>query len=92
MSSFTELFQSGRIADIVAVVIVIEAIMLITVKYLTGHGINSGKVIALLVPGFCLVMALRSVMADEPWYWLALWLTLSLIAHLIDVWLRWPKP
>jgi hypothetical protein len=43
-----------------------------------------------LLPGILLLLALREALTGANWVWVALWLTVSLPAHLADFWRRAP--
>jgi hypothetical protein len=46
-------------------------------------------VVAMLLPGICLLLALRAALAGAAWPWVPVALTAALVAHLWDVRLRW---
>lgn len=85
------LFASGRIVDLVVFVMAIEGLVLIGLSRATGRGLAVRDVVLLLVPGLCLMLALRAALAGSHWTVMAGWLLASLIAHLADVWNRWPR-
>ncbi len=51
---------------------------------------RGGPVNALVaaIPGACLLLALRAALTGAHWPWVALWVALSLPAHLLDLTLR----
>ena len=75
MSSF---FASGHAVDLVLGFLVLEVLVL------AGR---NGVVSALLavLPGAFLLLALRAALTGAPWPWVALWVSLSLPAHLADL-------
>ena len=91
----SEFFSSGHIADIMLAFMFIEGIVLIAFNLKTGRGPAPPEVIWLLLPGACLVLALRISLvgatsasapsSGHPWVWLALAVSASLIAHLGDL-------
>jgi hypothetical protein len=87
----SELFSSGQAADILIVFMILEAILLIAARRITGNGLSNGDIARLLVPGLCLALALRTALTGEPWYATALMLLLALGAHIADLAGRWPR-
>lgn len=76
-----ELFASGTAVDIALGVLAIEALIL---GYLKGRGAFGGIAVALL-PGMCLLLALRAALTGADWLWIALWLGAALPAHVADL-------
>lgn len=72
-------------ADLIAVLMLVEAAWLLRRRRRTGRGPRAGEVLAMLGAGFALVMALRSVLAGAAWPWTALWLALAGLAHIWDL-------
>jgi hypothetical protein len=77
-----ELFLSGLIADIILIFMVLEAIMLMVHHRKTGRGFNQAAIFWMLLPGACLVLALRAALVGAAWGWIALAVGVSLVAHL----------
>jgi hypothetical protein len=75
-------FSSGRAIDVILMLLVAEAVAV--AWWLRGRGRYAGYVLALL-PGLCLFLALRAALTGAGWIWVALWITLSLPAHVIDL-------
>ncbi|MGQ0455685.1 MAG: hypothetical protein ACT4OU_01350 [Hyphomicrobium sp.] len=84
-----DLFQSGRIADIVIALMAIEAVALIAYARATGRGIPARQVLSNLTAGVCLFLALRLALTGAPWTWIGGALAASLAAHLADLKSRW---
>lgn len=74
------LFASGHAADLVLLVMIIEAA---AIAWLSRLGPMA--VFAATLPGALIVAALREALVDAPWPWIALPLLLSWPAHLWDV-------
>ena len=74
MSAF---FASGHVVDLILLVIAAEAVWL-AVRRRTS-------LIAALIPGVLILLALRAALTGAAWPWIAMWLTLSLPAHLWDM-------
>ena len=58
----------------------IEAIVITLWRRRAAAGVVIG-----LLPGACLLLALRAALTGQGWTWIALWLSLSLPAHLFDL-------
>jgi hypothetical protein len=43
----------------------------------------------MLLPGICLLLAVRAALAGVPWPWVPMALTAALVAHLLDLRSRW---
>jgi hypothetical protein len=86
-------FSSGHAADLVLFFIVIEGVWLIVRQRhrhrQSGRGLNAQQVILSLLPGFCLVLALRVALVGGWWGWIGVALIVSLVAHLLDMRERW---
>lgn len=72
-------FASGHAADLILVVLAIEAI------WLSRRGWSIGAVLGLLGPAALIVLGLRGALVGAEWYWIAIPLALSLPLHLFDV-------
>jgi hypothetical protein len=82
-----EFFQSGRIADVVLGVMLLEWIAFVVLRR-AGAGAATDFLVALL-PGACLVLALRAALDRLDWAWVAAALLAALVAHGADLWRRW---
>jgi hypothetical protein len=80
--SVAELFSTGLVADIMLAFMALEAIVLVLYKRRSGRGLTPYNVFWMLLPGACLVLALRAALVGASWPWLALAVSVSLIAHL----------
>jgi hypothetical protein len=78
------LFDNGSIVLIILIFVVIEAAVLLLFRRRTGRGIPHVPMLANLLAGGCLMLAIRSALLDHPWIWIGLYMSLALIAHLID--------
>ncbi len=72
-------FSSGHIVDVILAFMVGEFVVL----RLRRH--SSVDLIVALLPGACLLLALRSALTGAGWVWVALCLAASLPAHLFDL-------
>ena len=84
-----ELFASGRVADFILVVLVLEALAILAVRRLGGRGPGLAAVLPFLLAGGCLLLAWRTAAAGLPWPIPALLLLGAGVAHLIDLVRRW---
>jgi hypothetical protein len=85
-----ELFRSGVLADVILAVMIAEALLLLLYRKVTGRGPATADVFAMLLAGACLVLALRAVLTGSSWPVVALCLLAALLAHLMDLYRRWP--
>lgn len=85
------LFDSGRIVDLLLVLMFAEAVALIVYRLRSGRGIAPAGVISNLLAGGFLLLALRAALTEAGWPVLAGCLLAALIAHLSDLALRWPR-
>lgn len=86
----SELLLSGRLIDIILLLVALEILLL---RSLRSRG--APPVLALLpnlLAGASLLLALRLALGQASWVWLALALTTSLVAHLMDLRQRWRSP
>lgn len=80
-----ELFQSGAIVDLILLLVLLEAMALMVFRRIWGRGPGVYDWLPNLASGACLLLALRATIAQMTWMWVALFLTLSLAAHLADL-------
>jgi hypothetical protein len=76
----SDFFASGRAVDVVLAVLAIEMLL---VALLGGR--KRQTLLLALLPGLFLLLALRAAITDAPWPFIALFLALSLPAHLLDM-------
>lgn len=80
-----ELFASSRIVDLILAVMVVVPIVLLAWT-------RSTDLLGTLLAGGALLLAPRGALAGVWWGWLALCLTLALLAHIADPWRRCGAP
>lgn len=83
-----ELIKSGRIADIILVVIAAETIIIGLYFWRKGRTLALIAFAASGLAGGSLVLALRAVLRDSEWVYIAIYLFAALLAHLADLALR----
>jgi len=79
MPDLAALFASGHAADLVLAVLALEALLLLRA------GRPAIDVALLLLPGACMMLALRSALVGASWLWIALPLAVSFPVHLADL-------
>lgn len=84
-------FADGSLPGFIAGLVAIEALLLVYLWRVRGVGVAPRELIGNLVSGACLMLAVRAALLDAPWRQLAVWLLLSLLAHLADLALRWRR-
>lgn len=89
MDTLAALFQSGRIIDLILMLVIVEALVLAFVWRRTGRGITPLGLAANLASGGALLLAVRMAVTDAPWAAIALCLSLSFVAHVADLAGRW---
>lgn len=85
----SQFFASGLAVDLVLALMVGEALILTCLHRYAGRGPAPSVWLANLLSGFCLVLGVQAVIAGAAWPLLALALAGSLVAHLVDLKLRW---
>ena len=85
MASLEALFASGRIADVVLAVLVLEGLIIHFHHRLTARGPSLGRVMPFLVAGGCLLLAWRTAAAGLAWPLPAVLLLAAGAAHLVDL-------
>jgi hypothetical protein len=78
-----DLIASGRIVDIILVVMLLEMGVLLATRRLPAADIAF-----MMLPGACLLLALRAALVGAPWGYVAASLAASFVAHMIDVFRR----
>ncbi|MEA3638475.1 MAG: hypothetical protein VBE63_00860 [Lamprobacter sp.] len=86
-----ELFASGRIIDLILILVLVEALVFGLAQRLGKQTPNLTDLLPNLAAGFLLLLSLRAALANAHWVLIALPLGLALLAHLLDLAGRWPK-
>ncbi len=81
----------ARVIDAILLLVAIEAAALLLLWSWRRTGIAPHRALPMLGAGACLLLAMRAILAGQPWRVSALWLGLSFIAHLVDVAGRWRR-
>lgn len=85
------LFASGRIVDLILLLMALEGIVLSVYRRRTGCGIALIDGLINLLAGGCLMLALRGALVGAWWGWIALCLAAGGVAHLLDLGRRWQR-
>jgi hypothetical protein len=86
-----ELFASGRLADLILVIVAIEAAFLLVFWRSTGRGVSPGELLPNLFAGAFLLLALRLSLGGAGWQWCCGSLAAAGLAHMIDLGRRWRR-
>jgi hypothetical protein len=86
-----DLFASGRLVDLILVVVVLEASALLLYWVRARRGIAPLDLLPNLFAGAFLLLALRATLAGSDWMIVILCLSAAGLAHLSDVYRRWRK-
>ncbi|GEO82650.1 hypothetical protein [Pararhodospirillum oryzae] len=82
------LFTSGIVIDIILLLMIVEGWVLIRLTPRSGGALSPRAVVALLLPGAFLMLAVRAALIGAPWFLVALILALSFVAHMADIYIR----
>lgn len=82
------LFRGGRIADVVIAVMLLEALAFAVAARARTRTWSLRAMLAGLLPGLFLVLALKAALVQTAPLWIAAALSAALISHLVDVRLR----
>jgi hypothetical protein len=74
-----DLFSSGHAADIVLVVLAIEAL------WLKSRGMAFATILSALLPAAFIILALRAALTGVDWPYIAVPLALSFPIHMLDM-------
>lgn len=81
---FENLFASPHLIDLILVFTVFEAVAVVW-----WRGLSPAAAGLMLLPGVCLLLAVRAALAGAAWPWVPFALAASLAAHLLDLRMRW---
>lgn len=79
------LFASGRIVDLILLLVLLEALALAAWARRSRSGPGLAGLLPNLLAGAFLLLALRAALADAAWPWIAAALAGGLVAHLWDL-------
>ena len=84
-----DLFSSGRLVDLILVVVVLEAAVLLLYWRRARRGIAPFDLLPNLCAGVFLLLALRATLAGVGWMMVSGCLAAAGLAHLADMYRRW---
>lgn len=80
-----ELFASGRIIDLILILVAVEACALLAWRLRRGRGPSPVLLLCNLASGAALMLAVRAALTDAHWTSVAGCLVGALLAHLIEM-------
>ncbi len=83
--------NSGRLFEWIVLLVILEGLLLHWLWRRHAIGLPWHHIIGSFISGACLMLAVRATVIDAPSAEIALWLALSLIAHLTDLGLRFRR-
>jgi hypothetical protein len=84
-----ELFATGRVVHLIAGLMLLEFSAATFARWRLRRGVPPTELAVTLGAGMALLLALRAALVGSSWQWVAMWLILSLIAHVLYLRLRW---
>ena len=85
----TEFLAGPALFDLVIAVLVLEAVLLLAWRQLSGRGVPAADLLPPILSGLFLLLAFRIWVGDGAWFWMALSLLAALATHLFDLRRRW---
>ena len=92
METLQEMILSGRIVDVMLVFVVLEIVVVLTIRQRRGGGVPSLPLLINIGAGGSLMLALRVSLTGGGWHLLAAFLVAALVFHVLDISLRWEAP
>jgi hypothetical protein len=89
MDTLASLYSSGRFVDVILAFMVAEGLLLVAYQRLTGRGIAPVAVVANLLAGGGILLALRATLSGWGTAAVAACMAVSFAAHLTDLQRRW---
>lgn len=84
-----EFIASGRMIDLVLLLIGLEAIGLMVLWRMRRCPVPPLATLLILAPGSCLLVAARAALSGAAWEWVSFFLLVALGIHLVDLRQRW---
>lgn len=81
----SSLFESGRIVDLILLLMLAEALVLIALAQVWRARLPLAGLLSNLAAGAFLILALRAVLTESGWLVAGVWLTMALFAHVVDL-------
>jgi hypothetical protein len=86
-----EFFASGRVAELILLMLVLEGVALGAWHHWTGRGIALRAILPFLLAGAAFALSLRAALTGAGWPLVALPLMGAFGAHLWDIAARWRR-
>lgn len=83
--------ESGQLIDVILLLVLAEAFALAAWRWRARRPPLVSQLLANLAAGAMLLLALRAALTDAGWLWIAIWLSLALLAHGADIALRFRR-
>jgi hypothetical protein len=87
-----ELFASGRIVDLILMLMTLETLTLVVCRRVSGRGIDTAPLLVNMAAGGCLLLALRAALTGAGSVLVAAALAAAGVMHVLDVTSRWNRP
>jgi hypothetical protein len=84
-----ELFASGRVVDLILLLLLAEGLLVTLWHSRTGRGIAPATLWGFLLSGGLLLLALRAALTGAGWPWVGAALAAAGVVHLFDLRSRW---
>lgn len=85
----TTAFTLAQLIDGVIAFTLLECLVLFGWHRSTGKGVAPRELLATIVSGLCLMLALRCLAREAPPAWVAAFLLAAGVAHGVDILMRW---
>lgn len=89
MQTIESLILSGRIVDVMLVLVALEIAVIAAIQLRRRERVAGLPLVANVGAGASLIVALRFALTDGSWQWIALSLFAALLFHALDTALRW---
>lgn len=81
----------GSLLDLILAGVVVEALVLLALRRRSGRGPAPAALVASLAAGASLMLAVRLALSAQGAAWIPACLLIALLAHLVDLGLRWRR-
>jgi hypothetical protein len=85
----SELFASGRIVDLILVLMAAEALLAVALRRRLGGARRLTDLLVYLASGACLLLGLRIALVEGWWGWIGTCLAAAFAIHLLELRRRW---
>lgn len=80
-----EFVSSGNIALLALAVLALETVLLAALRDRLPAALPTIDIVLMALPGAALLLAMYCALIDSAWQWIAVSLTLALVAHVADL-------